>query len=785
MIKQFEPFEYLCAEITRDKSDKSPTAGRYPVRFILVNDFKTLFDLTEYLSGQNITVFYLDSLLEHDDQWLTRDDIVNVLKELKTDTLVIPLSEILRFLPENQFSTLMISISEIENPSDEYGKRIYIPLAGLKERAEKDFLKNYHRKDMWSPVWHLNTPFDKKKTIYQIAFQADTLPRSPDIHHIRDWLNLWKKSGCEEIISVSETMDYLYKNFLPDSLFLLERICNPKEYLQKFMGISIPAEYSEAEKPHWDKLITEIGANIEEVNDYSAYVHYHLNVNNLKSMSPADILTLWIQNNDPYERWLIKHWFLSCGNTKAVYLEKTISAASAYTNDEIISAIWFAIFDMNSVNRDIAEERKTYLHVLHREFNHPFQQIEEKIRYKIRQITGDPEHFLMLYISGIAFEERKFLVELFANADEETREKYRKTLQTVYPEMYHYLNWDDAASDSEIPAWVIPYFREYNLSRLLNRPSGRLLEILKEKNANEKTFYDWYYTVESLPDVPEDACVIWIDGLGAEWFPLLEYLVGMSKDRFPERKSICKVNLPTVTKCNRPVHSDCCIRELDDHIHDENPYTYPDDLIKQTDLIKNIVHREIMARNDDKILVISDHGFTALAQKQFGNQKKFDLSDADHEGRCMWTDKEYQSDTDFIVHTAEQGKKALVALRHTSLYHTPCREVHGGATPEEVLVPCMLISRIQEHVQYTVKLMTKEISVKNPILKIEIEPEPPVSPCLILEGGKLKFIKDKDKWQISLKGFKAGIYPFCVEILHQKIENEIRIKGGIQEKELF
>lgn len=794
MIKQFETFASLCAEIRRDKADKSPTAGRYPVRLILLNDFKTMFDLADYLSGQNTTVFHLDSLLEDDEQWLTRDEIVNTLKDIRTDTLVIPLSEILRFFPENLFTAVMISIFEIENLSGEYGKRIYIPLAGLKERVEKDFLKIYPRKSIWSPVWHLDTAFEKKKTIYQIAFQTDPLTHSADIKNIRDWLNLWKKSADTEIISVSPIMDYLYQHFLPDALFILERIRSPKEYLEKIKGISIPAAYANTEKQHWQRLTDEIGKKEDKFTDFSAYVHCQLNINNLKSMSANDLLTLWIQNDDPFERWLLKHCVLSFGEKNAPYLYRILSAVRNYSNDEIISKIWFEIFDMDSVSSRIAEERKSYLHVLHRECHQSFQQIEEKIRIKIRHIsdnispdnnTNDPLRILMPYISGISFEERKFLVELIAETDDNTLEKYRKFLQSVYPELYHYLNWNDFQTDMHPQQdWVMEYFGEYNLSKLRNRSSGRLVKILKEKNADENSFYQWYYAVESDHDLPEEAFVIWIDGLGAEWFPLLEYLIESGKDRFVEKKYIRKVNLPTVTACNRPEHSHC-VRDMDTFIHNKNSYTYPDDLIKQIDLMKKIVLQEIMGRSNDRILITSDHGFTALAQKQFGNQKKFDFSDADHEGRCMWTEKEYQSDTDFIVHTVEEGKKAVVALRHTSLYNTPCREVHGGATPEEVLVPCMLISKIQDNVQYTVRLMTKEISVKNPIMKIEIEPEPPVSPYLIIEGEKMKYIRDEDNWQISLKGFKAGTYPFCVEIIHQKIENKIRIKGGIQEKELF
>jgi len=785
MIKQFETFDALCEEILRDRADKSPSAGRYPVRLILLNSFQAMFDLAACLSRQNTEPFYLSTLLEDEDQWLTRDDIVNAVKERSTDSLILPLSEVLRFFPQNHFSTVLISICETENRADEYGKRIYIPLVGLKERVEKDFLRVYHRKDIWSPLWYLHTLPDKKTTVYQIGFPSDSLSLLPDIKNTRDWLSLWKKPPAAKIISVSGTMNFLYKDFLPDSVFSLERISNPKEYLEKIKGIAIAAPYTDTEKHWWDRLIREIGSREDKASDFSDCVHCQLNINNLKAMSGADLLTLWIQSSEQFDRWLLRYWFLAFGDKTAPYLHRIFSGVTAYSDEEIISRIWFEIFDMDCAGIQMAEERKTYLHVLHRECHLSFHQVEEKIRHRLENLTDDPVTVIKLYVSGISFEERKYIVRHFANADREMQQKYRKLLQNVYPELYHYLNWEEIQTEiSDSQHWICEYFREYTLSKLINRKSERLEEILKEKNADENSFYQWYYAIASECEPEKNAFVIWMDGLGAEWFPFMEYLIGLHKDRFIEKKYIRKVNLPTVTDCNRFAHS-LYIRDLDEYIHRENPYVHPDDLIKQMDMIKTLVQDKIMSTDHEQIIVTSDHGFTFLAQKQFGNQKKFDFSDADHEGRCMWTEKAYHSDTDFLVHTGDKGKKALVALHHTSLCQVPNREVHGGATPEEVLVPCLHISKIRESVSYTIKLVTKEISVKNPVMEIEIEPDPRAAPYLTISGKRMKYVKDENRWRVSLRGFKPGTYGFCVEILNQKSQHEILVKGGIQEKELF
>ncbi|QTA78324.1 Uncharacterized protein dnl_05450 [Desulfonema limicola] len=61
-------------------------------------------------------------------------------------------------------------------------------------------------------------------------------------------------------------MDYLYHNFLPDALFILERIRSPKEYLEKIKKIVIPADYAETEKQYWQRLTDEIQEN--RFNDF-------------------------------------------------------------------------------------------------------------------------------------------------------------------------------------------------------------------------------------------------------------------------------------------------------------------------------------------------------------------------------------------------------------------------------------------------------------------------------------------------------------------------------------
>jgi len=784
MIKSFETFEFLCDEIKRDKIDKYPSSGRYPVRLILLNDFTKLFQLTEYLVGQNVEKFDIDSLLEYEDQWVTSDGILNKLKSLEADTLFVPFSEVLRFSTNNRFTTILTSALEIENQHDSYDRRIYIPLVGLKERVEKDFLQYYHRRDIWAPAWYLDSPLKEKTLIYQVGFQLNKPHLSADIKNTRDWLNLWKKWPCSKVISISKNMDYLYKTFLPDTIFVLEIISNPKEYLQKISGISIASEYLEAEQIYWEKLLQGISdeESGRQYSNFSSYVHSKLNIKNLKGMPEIELLRLWFQKND-FERWLLKSWIMSFRKVEQTYFHRLISSASTYSDQEIILNIWFEIFELDTVSKENSEERKSYLKLIHEEMQLPYHHIEDKIKYKLRELTKNSEEILKYYICGISFEERKYIVEKILNLEQGTRDKLQNNIKSVYPELYYYLYWYDVEFDNDnFQDWIAEYFKEYNWSKLLNCQTDRLKEIINQKNADEDSFYNWYYGVNTPDELEEEAFVVWIDGLGGEWYSLLDYLIRTCKDRYIEKQFLRKVNLPTITESNR---LDCSlyIRDLDSFNH-EKTYKHPDDLIFQIDILKRIV-KDILLKGHQKIIIASDHGFTVLAQKQFGNYKKFEFSDSNHEGRCMWTEKDYQNDSDYIVHTGDEGKKALVALRHSSLHNTPPREVHGGATPEEVLVPFIVISKISADILYKAKVINKEISVKNPTLKIEIQPDPPDSPYLEIASKTIKFIKEGWVWHLTLEGFKPGTYPISIKILNQKIRSKIAITGGVMEKELF
>ncbi len=788
MIKKFKSIEELNQETAIDRQDHSPAAQRYPVRLILLNNFSSLNEIIRHLSEKGADIFQLNKLLPHNDGWLTTDDIINCIRLIDKDTVIVPFSEILRFKTITEFNIILTCLSETENSYSNYSKRIYIPLVGMKERIERDFLKTFHRKDNSAPIWYLEDPPNPKIKIFQIAFESGFFCNFKIINNTSDWLEIWKENNPDIIICKSKSIAYLYKDFFPDMIFSPEEIIDLKKYLETVVGVKIPIEYKKSDIPFWQRLTDDINQKNNEsfLLTFENYIHQHFNINKFSILSKDNLLKQWFQHKEKYSRWLLAQWISNQDNLKESYIFNIMSGLKFYSDDELTERIWFKIFDMIPSLKSFSEERKSYLNIIHSEYKIPFHQIEANLQNKIESIAGESAEIQASYLTSISFAERKYLTELFKEKSETEQNKIKGIIRTIYPELFYYLEWNNEGSDN----WITEYFKEYNLSKVLNRKSDKLSIILNEKNKDADSFYKWYYETENNQEVT-DAHVLWIDGLGAEWISLIEYLInadGKEKNKVVEKQYIKKVNLPSITECNRFDNTNH-ISELDEYIHNENPYKYPDDLIKQIELIKQLIKKEVIESNYDKIAIVSDHGFTFLAQKRFGNYKKFGFAESEHEGRYMWREQDYQNDSEFILHQTYsgdcKGKKALIALKHTSLYNTPFREVHGGATPEEVLVPCFIVSKIDDTVIYEAKLLTNEITMKNPLIIFSVTPQPSIPPVLSFKGDIIELEQNDNKWCAYLKGFKPGNYKFELNVHNQKIERDVNIKGGIKEKELF
>ncbi len=782
-MKEFNELKELLAELEKDKSSPSVSAKRYPVRFIFMNSQNSLIEFSKAMLEQKIKRIDLIDSLPYEDGWLTPSNIQKVFKSANESCFILPLSEVLRFFSKDDFSNTLRAISEIESSTN---IRIYMPMIGLKERFEIEFWNSFYRKDEWAPVWMLNEASDKI-TVYQINFDLEDFANVPSgfnkVNNTLEWLKLAEKNDLRNVLSTSKSLALFYNNFLPDSRFDLKVVNNYKEYLDYLQNTKLEVDYSDTESKYWKEIIKEV-SNFK-INSFEDLFLNHFNYKATDKIDVQTLISTYIKSAPEFDKWLIKKYILKSKISQTKYLQAVLENTESLDKLNFIKSLWLKAFDEE--DDDYYEERKLYLYYIHKSLKEPFLPVEQELSEKLKEYDNIPLKEKSKLLTSITFAERKHIIESLKKS--ESFEDDKEILKDIYPELYHYLNWNNIEVENEIEGWIFEYFKEYNESKVLDEKSDRIEELLNTYNKDINALFKWYYKIKK--ELPHDFDkVVWVDGLGAEWFPLLSYYLeryGKENNKFIQVKKFTRANLPSITECNR--YSADKIDDLDKYIHSESPYKHPDDMIMEFEIIKNIASR-IISKSDNSVYIVSDHGFTFLSQKRYGQIKRLDFEGAEHDGRCIQNVKKDFNDEYYVTLSADSGdcanQKSIVALKHHSLDDVPAREVHGGATPEEVIVPFILVTKNNESEEYVISPKHSVVESRNPVLTITIKPKPKYKPSINLDNKHFELNNtEENNYKTNLNKIKPGTYELEVEIGTKKYKITIEVKGGFKEKELL
>lgn len=763
--------DQLISMIKDDKEKSGIYYGRYPVRFILIDNFENMRNIVDFIHKEGAEILDLGTLREfQDDGWISTYKLIDIIKELPKDKdyIIVPISEIIRFLNNNEFYSFLTNLIELENDNFASKRRIYIPILGLFSQFKNSFLDKYHRRSEFLFTWKIGNEHKR----YNLIF-LDFLPNTKDftiVNTTKDFLDLWQTENISTNILVSSRLLYhLSDKIIPDEVFYPTKIKDTKEYIEKILEINIPIEYKPSEDIFWKTLLE----NIRQINSFEKFVERHLNLNDFDRVNP---LALWLDEDESFTRWIIKAYYSSID--KDCYTKRVFNSITNLSTEEAIKIYYLKIFD-EKLNTEFLEERRKILQNTFRNRNLELKFVENELEERINNM---PLNEAIKYVTGTTLFEKKWIVENIDNID-------TSYLEVIYPELSYYLreiNYEDLNPENN---WVEEYFKEYRYSRIKNSISLRLKELLQEKNANEGTFYKWYYSFKPIKELiaNNEYPRIWIDGLGLEFLPLIVSL--LEEERFDVSYRIARVELPSVTDFNNFEGIDR-ISDLDDFIHKQSSYFYPENLIREIEIIKSIVDRIIKTR--ENVLILSDHGFTAFANTKFNGKKIIGLKVAEREGRyAEITDEKsiiVAEDEDCFVYSSGQGKKYLIPTQY-KFFSEIHKETHGGATPEEVLIPVIYATKVQGPItkeEYDINLLKEEIEIRNPILELKIKPNPQ-RVSFRVKGKKLsaEFDKNREVYSINLSGYRAGEYTLTIEIGKLKREIEFRIKGGLKEKDLL
>ena len=737
MYKEFGSLEDLYQEIETDKNwtgAESSLRNRYPIRFVLFENFGDFGEFVQVCQDHDVYVQSIEKWMKEgqDDKLITYSQLAalfeSYIKSLPANDFVIaPFSEITRFYDNMryaEFDSLLKTIRLIQSPEEAQSghQRIYVPIIGMQSKVSK--FKDDPNIHIWE--YHSGTEYDNyhliltNGTTYGVKGLEERYTLCEDLRH---WIALWKNVGAKikpQIICTSKCIFANSDNAQPDNAFKYTVCNNAFEFLTEGLGINLgKLSLREEDMPYWEEL-----ASCIDVTDFDFDVFVNQRFNTLNLNDENAFVQTWFEYKDTFSRWLLKTYFVWKSGERS-YLIRVLENVTSLSTSDLFSQIATHIFDEPLDEASIGK-RLSLLKEAKRQHVQIKSLAEQKVKAKLSAMAADPERgplFAMKYMSPLTLSEQCLMVEWVGQGKVE-----KNDIKNLFPELYAYL-LPSSIKTGKGNGWTNEYFQEYCLSKVGNQETGSLAKKLKELNGSQVSFETWrdgFKTVKTLMHNRQDIDIYyWIDGLGVDWIPFMTQVIDKHKADgvFLNEIYVAASELPTVTSVNKTKLDELAngklekIGDVDKFAHTQK--TYPAYLVEEFRIVEDAISKVLSLYNGKKIAFVSDHGISYMAQ--FGAGLNLAGVETDHAGRCgHWLKGSAQTDNNYIV--LDDGQ-TLCSLNNNSLSaKTPMGQgAHGGATPEEVLVPIIIISNQKNANAYSAKLQSSEIVASSPVLRYTIK----------------------------------------------------------------
>lgn len=315
------------------------------------------------------------------------------------------------------------------------------------------------------------------------------------------------------------------------------------------------------------------------------------------------------------------------------------------------------------------------------------------------------------YLAAEQPRERVYLLRMvgqWLQTEPEAALENRK-LKELYPALAAYLS-------SDYPEAALgEYFASYKRYKLTNAlPSDA------DAFASRITIEDFDSRYKAIRDVAnEQSFALWIDGLGAEWLPLLVWALKERCDGKIASVSVARAQLPTETEFNELWRQmDLPYAKLDkldklahQGVIDDKDYCAC--VEEQIRFVCQIAERvDALLQEHGRVLIAGDHGTSRLAARYFHKLDGLPAPQASalgSHGRYCRLDPNARAAASQLQRsmTDGAGNRYLVFANYDH-YSQSGRatgkddsllvygEIHGGATPEEALVPVIAVDSRRE-----------------------------------------------------------------------------------------
>lgn len=789
MFTTFPNLEELLANVHADRNiagDGGSTANRFPVRFVLFDNFRDCCAFVENISHlPNINIQRMEDWMddEYPDVFVPHDKLAKKILQLIRSTpseyrIIMPFSEMARFYDNKdklEFDALISTVKGFDTEKDgfKHKQRIYIPIVGQEGKMQ------HFRDDSQSFIWYYHNA-DRQMDYRLIMTNGTTfgvkgLEAKYNIANtLTEWLGFWRYPELKQnIISVSKSI-YSHRDYAkPDNAFQFCICANSYQFLTTGLKLDVDCiPYCEDEDLYWNILASKININNFK---FEKFFNEQFGIYNL-----ADYKTFfeaWFKNKEPFMRWLLAKYYVHKFCDKG-YICRVLQRLDGYSDMSFAKALALTIFSLNDSDAFI-EERQEGLKQGAKNGMELTPDVQSYLIEKIKEIeTKTGILSAIKYVSCLSHAEKALVIEWYRD------EKISKEdLLNLYPDLYYYLGKTIASAED---TWVLDYMDKYKEAKIKNTYTNDVKNYIQTKNKNRVEHFKWtnnFSTTRTLLSMRSDIqYYLWIDGLGVDWIPFIIQIVKEheAEGYYLNETYIATAKVPTRTDINKAdikAMSGGLFEKTGDL--DEISHTcraYPKFIIDDLDTVRKAIHKFLIEHPGVKIAIVSDHGISYLSQLVPGHNLKGYKSD--HYGRIAETTVQSKKsiipdDKYDIINMSDNKTICLCALKHESLMaKIPAgMGCHGGCTPEEQLVPVMIISPEKNVATWRATLKSFEIEEANPVVVYEI---------VGLETNQTPFIEYNNKnYSLNAKGC---IYT-SERLLLVKDVAKVKLRIGTWEKE--
>lgn len=713
------------ADIIEKIEEERKITSRYPLRVIFCNSLKGYKDLIGKLNNDcDITVNMGDFCAAEDVHPRFRKVERLVEKEHNKQILLLSVDEYLRLAIKRETTS-----NECEQFEPFWNKqysvdsktRVYMPLFACKEIFMRVIGSINPRQELF--VWDLDDPVDNDS--YVVSVYSDQFADSITLGAIKgfkNWLLEWSsqiEKGQATLITAQ------YKDCEECfGLYAVSIVENPYEYLCKeYPELSIISE-NRIEQYIWASLYSQL----QTVKGVENVI---LNAVNLQQFDSSIIATQW-DNIDQTAKVYVWIWYQL--HTPSDYVGSIIHRMLPENLDDLAKNIANDILPYIENKPDWVKERKSLMlgmrdTVPSQQFLNKLDQYEPKTIFEV--------------LTGKTIEEKKFIIKTLCRwlrTGGDIAENYSEIIsliKEIYPELFWYLT-----TDSNLYEEYTNYFDWYKKKKIINRPVDRPLRFPDFENLDTR------FSVVSRYN-GNDSQTLWIDGMGLEWLSLannvLEKLQGNS---FDIETFITAARVPTETEYNHQWTEKDIKRDRLDKLSHKG---MPDDkdyflcIVNQIGIIKDLMNEAVsMLDNHEYVLITGDHGSSRLAALAF-HEKAYTFVPKNakvlaHGRFCLLSGAPKEEDLLENVELVTYDQQQYLVMKDYNHYaqsgnaaggntdeNAVAGELHGGLTPEESVVPVIVLHKKNSYKKIEIKYIPNSVKVKAGKGEIEVTFNRPIN----------------------------------------------------------